>query len=178
MNDRGEGGDAPPADDTDKSPEEERDEADLAAMLSSASGGVNRAGGLAFLALAVLVAAALHYHFANDGGNAFLSRLDADMLANAEMSIESAERGTRLAVVPSWPYRLYDTLRKDIVWYAGAAALAAYLWGLSARAAARRAATLVHARLSAEIDGLRRRVDELEQAGKGAPDAGRTEKKG
>lgn len=178
MNDRGQGGDAPPADETGKSPDAEKDEAELDALLSSSAAGVNRAGGLAFLAFAVLIAAALHYHFADSGGDAFLARLDADMLANAELSVKSTERGTSLAVVPSWPYRLYDSLRKDIVWYAGAAALAAYVWSLSARAAARRGATLVHARLSAEIDRLRRRVDALEKAGQARNDAGRPEEKG
>ncbi|MCD7896940.1 MAG: accessory factor UbiK family protein [Planctomycetaceae bacterium] len=49
-----------------------------------------------------------------------------------------------------------------MVFYAGLAALAGYLWSLAARSRARRDAFLVHQRLRERIDALEKRLAELE----------------
>ncbi len=139
---------------------------EFAGLLASGRNGGNRAGGLALLAIAVVIGGVLHYHFSNNGSNSFLSRLDSDLLTHAELTLATSEEGNRLAVVPSWPLRLYSSLRGDTILYAAAAALAAYLWGLSARAKARRDAWLVHRRLQGEIRELRRRLDMLDNSGR------------
>lgn len=138
----------------------------------------NRAGGLAFLALMVVIGAALHFHLSAGGGDAFLSRLDSELLAHAKLSLAATEEGVRLATVPSWPLRLYSTLRRDIAVYALFLAAAAYLWGVSARARACRDAFLVHEKLAAEVRELRHRIDVLENGPAAAPNAEQQNEKG
>lgn len=137
-------------------------------LLTGGPGAGNRSGGLAFLAFIVLALAVVHYHFAGDGGDGFLNRLDSELLTHAELALASSENGGRLTVVPTWPQRLYMSLRKDILVYVAASAVAAYLWGLSARARAKREAYLVHEKLVGEITELKSRLDRLEGC---APDA-------
>ena len=151
------------------SPDAEAREFETDAVLGGGPGAGNRAGGLAFLALAAVVAAGVYYHFSASGGDAFKARLDSEMLTHAELTLASREAGNRVEVVPTWPLHLYDTLRRDIALYAAAAALAAFLWGLSARARARRDAYLVHVRLEAELAEVRRRLDMMESAWENAP---------
>lgn len=162
----GEGGDAPRHQDD---LEAEEAAAETGAVLEGGQGAGNRSGGLAFLAFAVLVAAAVHFHFSS-GGDAYLARLDSELLTHAELALSAREGATPVAVVPSWPLRLYGRLREDIALYAAAAAVAAYLWGLSARARARRDAYLVHEKLAARLDEALRRLDRLE--GRTGGDAG------
>lgn len=126
----------------------------------------NRAGALAFLALVVVIAGAVHFYM-QDSGGAYIQRLDADLLQHAELTLSAREKGAAIAVAPSWPLRLYEKIRKDIALYAALAAAAAYLWQLSARSRARRDAFLLHDRLANEIETLRKRVAFLEErAGK------------
>ncbi len=136
---------------------------EAAEVLRSGPRAGNRAGGLAFLALMALLAAALHYHFSGGGADSFPARLDSDLLTHAELTLAANEKGNRLAVVPAWPLRLYSVLRRDIAVYAAAAVLASLLWGWSARARARRDVFLAHEKLEAEIADLRRRLDEMEK---------------
>ncbi len=136
---------------------------ETADVLRSGPKAGNRAGGLAFLALLALLAAALLYYVSGTGSDSFLARLDSDLLTHAELTLAANEKGNRLAVVPAWPLRLYATLRRDIAVYAGAAILAALLWSWSARARARRDVYLAHEKLSAEIAELRRRLDDVEK---------------
>ena len=121
----------------------------------------NRAGALAFLALVVVIAAAVHFYMADSGG-AYLKRLDADLLQHAELSLKAGGKTAALSIAPSWPPRMYEKIRKDIALYAAAAAAAAYLWQLSARSRARRDAFLLHDKLNNEIAALRQRVALLE----------------
>jgi hypothetical protein len=141
---------------------------ETARLAASGPGAGHRAGGLALLGVVVAILAVFHYHFANGGSDAFTSRLDAELLADAELTIASMERGSRLTVVPSWPIRLYRALRRDIAVYTALAALAALCWSWSARARARREAYLVHKQTELELAELRRRLDALEKAGEGS----------
>ncbi len=120
----------------------------------------NRAGALAFLAFAVVIAAAVHFHMTDSGGE-YLQRLDAELLRNAELSLK-AGGGAAVAVAPSWPLELYGKIRADIALYAAAAVAVAYLWQLSARSRARRDAFLLHDALTTELAALRERVAVLE----------------
>ncbi len=131
-------------------------------VLASGPKAGSRAGALAFLALVVVLAAAAHFYMADSGGE-YLQRLDAELLQHAELSLKSGENGAAVAVAPSWPLALYEKMRGDIALYAAAAALAAYLWQLSARSRARRDAFLLHDRLNAELAALRERVALLEK---------------
>lgn len=149
-------------------PRHEQDAAEAALvetdkLMGAGPGAGNRAGGLAFLALAVVVIAALHFHFSESGANSYAARLDTELLTHAQMNLNALEHGERLAVVPSWPIRLYDRLRRDIVVYAGMAAAAAYLWGLAARARGRRDAYLVQQKMAGELAEARRRLERLEK---------------
>lgn len=130
------------------------------AVLDAGPGSGNRAGAFAFLAILVVIAAAIHYHFADP----FQNRLDTQLRYHAELTMASMGTETPVAVVPSWPQDMHHNLRNDIVVYAGLAALAAYLWSRSAAARARRDAFLLHDRLASEITQLRRRIDALEGA--------------
>ncbi len=131
-------------------------------VLASGPKAGNRAGAFAFLALVVVIAAAAHFFMADSGGE-YLQRLDAELLQHAELSLKSNENGAAVAVAPSWPLALYEKIRGDIALYAAAAALAAYLWQLSARSRARRDAFLLHDQLNAELAALRERVARLEK---------------
>lgn len=134
------------------------------AVIASGPGSGNRSAALGFLALLVVIAAALHFHFIS-GGAAYLNRLDAELINHAELSVAAMEDQNRMAVVPSWPLRLYDTLRRDIAVYAALAAAAAYVWSLASRARARRDAFVMHEKLNAELNGLRERLERLEKGG-------------
>lgn len=122
----------------------------------------NRCGALAFLALIVVLGAALHFYLSSQGGSAYLQRLDTELVNHAGLSLATMEGESRLAVAPSWPLRLYENLRRDILLYCALAALAAYLWSLAARARARRDAFVVHDKLAAELTDLRARLDRLD----------------
>lgn len=161
----------PPRDTADKPrPGREQEEEELRSLLAAGPGLSNRASAIAFLALLALLGAGLHYYLGDQGDSSFVARLDADLLSHAEMTVSAMEDGSKMAVVPSWPYRLYASLRRDIAWYAAAALVTAFLWGLAVQARARRSAYLVHEQLSREVAELRRRVAELEKAD---PAAGR-----
>lgn len=123
----------------------------------------NRCGALAFVAFAVVVIAALRFYLADSGSDAYINRLDTELLTHAEFSLAAMEDGSRMTVVPSWPLRLYDVLRRDVAVYAVLAAVAAYIWGLAARARGRRDAFLVHEKLTGELTELRARLDSLER---------------
>jgi hypothetical protein len=157
--DRAEGN--PPGSEAAAEAESRREEAK--ALLAAGPGSGNRAAALGFLALLVLVAAFLHYHFSGGGPDSLLGRLDSALIAHAELSVAAMEDGSRMAVVPSWPLDLYESLRLDIAMYAAFAAAAALVWSLAARARARRDAFVVHEQLRAELDELRRRLDGIEQ---------------
>lgn len=135
-------------------------------LLASGPNSGRRSGAIALLALVVVVGAAVYHHMTGNGPSSFLSRLDMDLLTHAELSLASREEGGRLTVVPSWPLRLYASLRNDILIYASAAALAGWLWSLAARARARRDAYLIHEGLIRQVDEMRRRLDALEKKGK------------
>lgn len=122
----------------------------------------NRSGALAFLAFLVLAAAALHFYLAETGSGAYIHHLDAELRKDAGLALAAMEEKNRIAIVPSWPHGLYAVLHRDILVYVALSALAAYVWGLSARARARRDAFLVHEKLVAEIADLRRRLDRLD----------------
>ncbi|MDR1519012.1 MAG: hypothetical protein LBU23_02565 [Planctomycetota bacterium] len=143
------------------------DAEEAAALLAGGAKAANRSGGFAFLAFLALAAAALYFYLADRGAEAFSARLDADLLAHAELSLAAAGKGSRLAVAPFWPLELYWTLRREMAFCAAAAALAALLWSLAARFRSRRDAWLVHEKLSAELAELRRRLDQA-----GIPGAG------
>lgn len=136
-------------------------------ILAAGAKAGNRAGALAFLALVVVLAAATYYYMTNNSGE-YLQILDTELLRDAELSIDlrgnprGAGAGGNVAVAPSWPLALHDKLLRDIALYAGAAAAAACLWALSARARARRDAAVLHNRLAAEIAALREKVEKLE----------------
>ena len=138
-----------------------REEAE--AVLAAGPGAGNRSGALAFLALLLVVAAVVHFHLAERGSGSYLNRLDSELINHAELSVAAMQDENRMAVVPSWPLRLYDTLRRDIAVYAVMAAAAAYVWSMAARARARRDAFLVYDRLNAELGELRRRLDAAER---------------
>lgn len=146
--------------------ESRREEA--AAVLGAGPHAGNRAGAFAFLALLTVVAAAVYYHFANQGVDSFRSRLDSQLRYHAELSVASMQSEAPIAVIPSWPVNLYHNLRRDIVVYGAFAALAAYFWSRSAAARARRDAFLLHDNLAGELARLRERVAKLDGA---APDA-------
>lgn len=129
----------------------------------------DRAGGVAFLALMVVLAGAVHFYYTDSRTDSFANRLDAELLTHAEFALASNEDGNRLGVVPTWPFRLYASLRRDIALYGVALGAAAFLWGLSARARARRDAFVVHRDLTAELAELRDRLDRLE--GRSGPNA-------
>jgi hypothetical protein len=122
----------------------------------------NRSGAYAFLALVVILGAAAHFHFASRGGDAYLQRLDAELLNHAELSLAAMDEGGRLAIAPSWPLGLYENLRRDILVYCALAALAAYAWSLASRAHARRDAFIVHEQLASELADLRARLDRVD----------------
>lgn len=132
-----------------------------AAVVQSGPMAGNRSGGMAFLALMVALAAAVHFYLTGTGPESFPARLDTDLLTHAELTLAAMEDGNNMAIVPSWPQRLYAILRRDIALYTAFLAVAAFFWGLSARARARRDAFLVHEKLSAEIAELRGRLDSL-----------------
>lgn len=140
-------------------------EEEASAVLASGPRAGGRSGALAFLAFAVVVAAAVHFYMATRGGDSYLVRLDSELLQHAELSLRAGEDSGHMAVAPSWPLKLYETLRHDIVLYAAAAVLAAWLWSLSARHRARRDAFLLHDQLNREIKILRERLDVLENRG-------------
>lgn len=174
MENDGDGGDdAPRQDDNPNAPSGD----DAAVVVDNGPAAGNRSGGTAFLAFAVLVAAVVHFYLTGSGSDSFLNRLDTDLLTHAELSLAAMEEGNRLAVVPSWPLRLYAVLRRDIALYGAFLAGAAFLWGLSARSRARRDAFLVHEKLEAEIRELRQRLDRLDN-GADAGGAGRDDRKG
>ncbi len=149
--------------------ESRREEARV--LLAAGPGSGNRSAAFAFLALLILIAAAAYYHFAGGGSDGYLGRLDSALVTHAELSVAATEDAARTAVVPSWPLDLYESLRRDIAFYASIAAAAAYVWSLAARARARRDAFVLHERLQAELDGLRRRLDHMER---GEPSPERT----
>lgn len=143
---------------------------EAAEVLATGPRAGNRAGALAFLALVVVVGAAVHFYMADNGGE-YLQQLDADLLRHAELSLRPTGTGqgasgiadAGLAVAPSWPLALYEKIRGDIALYAAAAAAAAFLWQLSARSRARRDAFLLHDKLNTELAALRERVAALEK---------------
>lgn len=148
--------------------EEMRDETGQVLQKGPRAG--NKAGALAFLALVIVGLAVLRFYLADSGSDAYFNRLDSELVTHAELSLAAARDDTRIAVVPSWPFRLYDILRRDIAIYAAAAAIAAYVWGLAARARARRDAFLVHEKLAAEVLELRGRLEKLEYGVKSGAD--------
>jgi hypothetical protein len=131
----------------------------MARILAGGPKAGNRAAGLAFLALAAVAAIFLHSHLAERGATSFPDRLDAELLAQAELSLESAREGRRLEVVPSWPFGLYQTIKQDLLLYLVLTAMAAGFWSWSARARARRDAYLVHRKLAGELEEIRRSLD-------------------
>lgn len=137
-------------------------------ILQNGPRSANRSGAMAFLAFLVIVAAATHLVFSTHGGAAYLQRLDTELLNHAELSLAALEGDRPMAIAPSWPLRLYENLRRDIVLYCALAAVAAYLWTKSACARARRDAYLVHEKLTAELADLRARLNVLEP---GTPDS-------
>ncbi|MCC8116958.1 MAG: hypothetical protein LIP18_07410 [Planctomycetes bacterium] len=143
----------------DSPPEAEPGPNETDALLAGGETAGSRGGALAFFALLVVIGAGLFFYLSSRGSGAFVNRLDASLLAHAELSLAAAEKVT---VAPSWPSALYDRLRADMVFYAGLAALAGYLWSLAARSRARRDAFLVHQRLRERIDALEKRLAELE----------------
>lgn len=155
-----------PDNDSDGEIESRRRELDEIVQAGPSSG--NRTGALAFLALVIVLGAAVYYYLTEQGPSAYANRLDAELISHAELSVASMEEDNRMTVVPGWPVRLYDRLRRDIALYAALAAAAAWVWSLAARAAARRNAFLIHETLHTELDALRRRVDELENAATGS----------
>lgn len=159
MKDVGAGEQTPPEE---SASDAEAHEGEHESLLASGPNSGKRAGAFGLLALIAIIGAAVCYHLSGSGGNSFLSRLDNDLLTHAELTLASREGGGRLTVVPSWPLRLYATLRDDIIFYAGAAAVAAWLWALSAKARARRDAFLVHEDLTKQLNEVRKRVEELE----------------
>ncbi|MDR1533695.1 MAG: hypothetical protein LBU64_01150 [Planctomycetota bacterium] len=130
-------------------------EEEVSALLAAGAGAGNRAGMWAFLAFLILAAAVLHFYFSDSGGNSFLLRLDADLLAQARLSLAAAEAESRLVVTPSWPFELYWSLRREMFFYLAAVSLAAVFGFLSVRSRARRDAYLAHERFSAELARLR-----------------------
>ncbi len=136
------------------------------ALLATGPSAGNRGGALAFFALLVVVGAGLFYYLSSRGSGAFVNRLDASLLAHAELSLAATDNVT---VAPSWPIVLYERLRADMLFYAGLAALAAYLWSLAARSRARRDAFLVHQRLGERVELLEKRLADLESSR--APDS-------
>lgn len=145
---------------------------ETALLLENGPAAGNRSGAFAFLAFLVLAAAVVHFYLAESGAGAYINQLDSDLLKDANLTLAAMEEGGRMAVVPSWPYRLYAVLRRDLAIYVALSAVAAYIWGLSARARARRAAYLVHEKLTAEIAALRERLDKLDSTagdGKSGP---------
>lgn len=164
----------PEQSDSPQTREETRSRAEeLGEILKTGSRATNRAGALAFLAFLIIVAAGLHFFFSAKGGDAYLSRLDAQLRGDAELTLAAMENNTRLAISPSWPLQLYENLRRDILLYCAVAALSAYVWGLAARARARRDAFLVHTKLAAELAELREKLERLESRAvdQKAPDA-------
>ena len=175
MDTDGKGGNAPSASEEAEHGDGER-ETDLLVKTGPRAG--DRAGGMAFLALMVVLAGALHFYLTGEGSDSFINRLDAELLTHAEFSLASMENGGRLTVVPSWPLRLYASLRRDVAVYAVMLAVATYLWGLSARARARRDAFLVHDKLTAEVNELRERIARLDGGPASGSPHGRDERKG
>lgn len=162
MEDDGHGGNTPRDHDNPDSTDD-ADGADSAAdVVDAGPSAGNRSVAWAFLALMIVLGAALHYYLTGVGSESYLARLDVDLLTHAELTLAAMEDGTRMAVVPTWPVRLYHNLRRDIALYAAFVALAAYVWGVSARNRARRDAFLVHEKLNAEIRELRERLDRLD----------------
>ncbi len=141
--------------------------AEAAEVLASGPKAGNRAGALAFLAAALVIGGAVHFYMTMDS---HIQSLDAALLRHAELSLGASGEDAAVAIAPTWPFALYESLRGDIALYAAVAAAAAYLWHLAARGRARRDAFLLHDRLSDEVAGLRRRVALLEErAGKQDP---------
>lgn len=141
-------------------------ESEFQAMQAGGRGGAARAGACALLAVLVIIAGVFQYHFGAGGSDAFLNRLDSELLGQAQLSLDSSSQTAgRMAVVPSWPLRLYAALRRDIAVYACFGLLAAWLWARSAAMRARRDAWLVHDRLTREMDQLRRRLDKISGSG-------------
>ena len=147
-------------------------------LLEAGPGSGNRAGAFAFLALVVVIAAAVHFYLADKSPDSYVYRLDAELVSHAELALASSEDGGRMAVVPTWPVRLYEILRRDIALYAAAAALAAYVWGHAARARARRDAYLVFEKLRAEMADLRARIDTMDGGARSGAERRPDDKKG
>ncbi len=148
---------------TDSGTETDADE--TTGLIASGRNAGNRSGALGLLVVVLVIAMLVYYHFSASGVNSFLSRLDSDLLAHAELTLASQQEGNRLAVVPSWPTRLYTSLRNDIALYIAVTLAAAYVWGLSVRARARRDLYLVHKQLTGEIASLRERLDKVDNSG-------------
>ncbi|MCC8181128.1 MAG: hypothetical protein LIP23_09505 [Planctomycetes bacterium] len=123
---------------------------------------VNKAGAFAFLTLLAVFAAGLHFYMAGRGSGSYPAQLEAELLAQTELSLETADQDRGLTIVPTWPVQLYQALRRDIAFYSLCVVLAALLWGLAVQARGRRAAYLVQMRLERELDALRGRVQRLE----------------
>jgi|GEM_PF-2860891 hypothetical protein len=145
-------------------PEAETDDAGMERTLAAGNNGESRAGAFALLTVVLLLCGALYYHFSENGGNAFLLRLDSELLTHAEFSLASAKNGNDIVAVPSWPLRLYSALRRDIAFYAAIAAIAGVLWGLSVQARARRDVYLLNQKFSREIAVLRARLDMIDNS--------------
>lgn len=175
MENDGDGGDAP-RDNT--APDSAEGGAAVAELLKTGPTAGNRSGALTFLAFAVVLAGALHFYLKSSGPESFPARLSADLLTHAELTLASYNDGGRMEVVPTWPLRLYAVLRRDIAFYTLFLAAAVFLWGLSARARARRDAFLVHEKLHAEIMELRHRLDGRPDAAPSPADDSHVETKG
>ncbi len=147
-------------------------------ILQNGPRSANRSGALAFLALAVILVAALHFYLSSNGGGAYLARLDAELLNHAELSLAAMEADGPMAIAPSWPLRLYEHLRRDILVYCALVACAAYVWSLAARARARRDAFVIHDKLAAEVAELRARLDQAGIARIETPTPGPEDTKG
>lgn len=153
---------------TQREGEENENDADAMAeetqeLLQAGPGNGNRAAALAFVAFVIIVLAALRFYLADSGTDAYVNRLDTELLTHAELSLATMEDGSRMSVVPSWPTQLYGVLRRDIAVYSILVAVAAFIWGRSARARGRRDAFLVHEKLSGELAELRARLDIFEK---------------
>lgn len=177
MTNDGDGGEAPRRDISaagGENDENERKE-ETSRLLETGPKAGNRAGGLAFLALMVILAAALHFQFG--GGGYPAETLDAELRRHAELSLAAHKENPNMVIVPAWPLRLYGIVRRDMMLYLAFVAAAAYLWGLSVRARARRDAYLVHENFRRELDELGQRLEKLEK-GNETPHGGSGERKG
>ncbi|MCD8350189.1 MAG: hypothetical protein LUC93_06210 [Planctomycetaceae bacterium] len=147
-------------------------------ILQNGPRSANRSGALAFLALAVIVVAALHFYLSAGGGAAYVARLDGELLNHASLSLAAMEADSPMAIAPSWPLNLYEHLRRDILVYCALVACAAYIWSLAARARARRDAFVIHDKLAAEVAELRARLDQAGIAQSEPPAPGPEDTKG